>query len=277
MSPMSIVDGVAVRVAGSTGTPVLLLHGIGGAHTSFNTQIPALAATHRVFAWDAPGYGESDDPATPPDMAGYADTVRRLLDTLDADPAHVVGVSWGGVIATRLALDHPRSVRSLTLVDSTRGSAVSTGSAARMRSRIGELADVGAAEFARRRAPRLTSPHAVPAVTARVESTMARVRLPGYAAAAWSMADTDHGPRLPDIGVPAHVLVGRHDEVTGVPESRLLAERIPGARLRVIDGGHAAHQEAPEQFTAAALDFFAEVDSAPRGHRTRTVGGPRIR
>src|SRR4051812_11353409 len=87
------------------GGPVLLLHGIGGSADSFTGQFAELSARHRVLAWDAPGYARSADPAEPPGMSGYAAAAAALLRERDAAPAHVIGVSWGGVIATRLALD----------------------------------------------------------------------------------------------------------------------------------------------------------------------------
>jgi pimeloyl-ACP methyl ester carboxylesterase len=255
------MDGTAMKCMGENGKPVLLLHGIGGAGASFATQLPALAARHRVFAWDAPGYGASADPAQPPNMSGYADIVAGLLDGLGAGSAHVVGVSWGGVIATRLALEHPELMRSLVLVDSTRGAGTSSESAARMRCRTTELSEVGPCEFARRRARRLVAPGTGAALIDRIEATMSQVRAAGYGAAAESMASTDHGPALASIALPTLVLVGEHDEITGVPESRLLAGEVPGARLRIIGGGHAAHQESAAEFTDALLDFFAEVDA----------------
>jgi pimeloyl-ACP methyl ester carboxylesterase len=87
---------------------------------------------------------------------------------------------------------------------------------------------------------------------------MAQVRLPGYRAAAEFMAATDTAARLPAISVPTLVLVGEHDVVTGVDESRLLADRIPGARLVVVPGaGHAALTERPAAVAGAVLDFWA--------------------
>lgn len=256
----SFVDGIRVRTAGD-GSPVLLLHGIGGSSASFDAQLAGLATKHRVLAWDAPGYGGSDNPARPLGMAGYAALVGRLLTALGAVPAHLVGVSWGGVIATRVALDHPEAVRSLVLADSTRGSGIDPERAALMRARPGELNRVGAAEFARRRAPRLMAREADPAVAQRVEDIMAGIRLPGYTSAAESMAETDHGPRLSRISVPTLVLVGEQDRVTGVAEARRLAASIPGARLAVLPGGHAANQEHPRRFCTEILTFLSEVDT----------------
>jgi pimeloyl-ACP methyl ester carboxylesterase len=86
---------------------------------------------------------------------------------------------------------------------------------------------------------------------------MAAVRLAGYAAAAEAMATTDHGPILPTLTVPTLVLVGDHDVVTGVAESQLLADAIPGARLVVVaDAGHAAIQEQPRTGACELVRFW---------------------
>lgn len=252
---------VAVRVQGD-GPPVLLLHGIGSSAASFSAQMPALAARYRAIAWDAPGYGESADPPAPPGLDGYADVAARVVDELGAAPAHVVGVSWGGVIAVRLALRHPDHVRSLVIADSTRGSGLHRDKAAAMRRRGDELATSGAGSFAAARAARLLSPGAPADLVARVTDTMASaIRNPGYGWAAHAMADTDHTDVLADLRVPALVLVGEHDHVTTVDESRAIARRIPGARLEVVPGaGHLANQEQPDRFNHLVLSFLDSVE-----------------
>lgn len=257
---------IHVRRSGDAGTPVLLLHGIGGSSASFRPQLDALAKEHRVSAWDAPGYGSSADAEAPPGIEGYAATAATLLE--ETGPAHVVGVSWGGVIATRMALDHPRLLRSLTLADSTRGSGRTREGAARMRARAAELAELGPAEFARRRGPRLPGPDAGPALRETLVQTMAGVRLPGYRFAAESMAQTDHSELLGRVGAPTMVLVGARDRITGVDESRLLAATIPGARFVLIPcAGHAANQEQPDAVNRELFEFFSEVDTAAGGRR----------
>jgi 3-oxoadipate enol-lactonase len=264
---------VHLERAGEHGTPVLMLHGIGGAATSFAPQLAHLGGCFRAMAWDAPGYGASPDPDGPPGIAGYAATAARILET--HGPGHVVGSSWGGVIACRLAAEHPALVRSLTLADSSRGSGRSAASAGRMRSRAVDLTILGAAEFARRRGPALLSPGADPALLGTVVAAMSAVRQPGYGYAAQAMAETDHEMLLAAITAPTLVVVGEHDRVTGVEESRRLAAGIAGARLAVIPGaGHAANQERPEEFNRLLDDFLTAVESHPRPGAPPHAAGP---
>ena len=219
---------------------VVLLHGIGGNARSCTDLAQVLAAR------------------------GDVDLVDRLLGAITArrwGRVDLIGTSWGGVIATCLAHRRPGAVRSLVLADSTRGSATSTDKARAMRSRVPELERLGPEEFAARRASRLVSPHAEEEIALRVRRQMSRVRLPGYRMAADFMASTDTGPLLADITTPTLVLVGEDDVVTGVPESRLLADRIPGARLTVVPrAGHAAVTERPDEVARAVTDFWTALD-----------------
>ncbi|MEY1673498.1 alpha/beta fold hydrolase [Gordonia sp. ABKF26] len=234
---------------------VVLLHGIGGGATSCGPLAARLAAAG-LDCWcpDAPGYGRS---AGPRPGIGPVEEMAELIEALaPGQPVVLLGTSWGGVIAMDLALHRPDLVAALVIADSTRGSGVTAERAAGMLARIPDLVDRGAAAVAADRADALTAPDCDPAVTAEVRATMAEVREPGFAAAARYMATTDLGPDLARLARPALVLVGERDTITGVDESRLLADQIPGAQLRIVpDAGHAAIQEQPDVVADHVLDF----------------------
>lgn len=255
-SRLRVADGISLTDDGEGGA-VLLLHGIGGSARSCGALGTVLAEQgRRALAWDAPGYGESADPVGRADM-DYPARVLQVLDDLALGQVDLFGTSWGGVIATQVAVRYPTRVRSLALADSTRGSGTSPERAAAMRARVADLAELGAERFAATRAPRLVSPGCNPVVADGVRTEMARVRLPGYRGAAEFMAATDTTDLLPGITVPTLVLVGEHDRVTGVPESQLLAGAIPEARFTLVPGaGHAALTERPAEVAAAMLDFW---------------------
>lgn len=249
--------GVSVEVRGA-GDPVLLMHGIGGSARSCAALAQILADDgFQTICWDAPGYGESTDPTGAVDLP---EVVAGVLDDLDVSSAHLFGTSWGGVLAADVALRRPDRVRSLTLADSSRGSGTSASRADAMRQRAEELRTSGAQALAARRAPRLVSDAADPTVAAAVHADMARVRPAGYGMAAHYMAGTDLGARLHLIQAPTLIVVGADDVVTGVEESRLLADAIPEARLAMIIGaGHAAVQERPDAMAAHVRRFLAGV------------------
>lgn len=238
---------------------MLLMHGIGGSARSCAALADHIAdAGMQALCWDAAGYGESADPSGVIPADDPARIVLAVLDELGYRAAHLFGTSWGGVIAADTALRAPERVRSLTLADSTRGSATSPTKADAMRARIAELEENGAEALAAARAARLVSPSATPATADAVRTDMARIRPAGYGAAAHYMATTDLGDKLHAITVPTLVVVGEDDHITGVDESRLLAEAIPGARFALILGaGHAAVQERPAAMAAHVLPFLS--------------------
>ncbi|ABG95773.1 hydrolase [Rhodococcus jostii RHA1] len=255
-------------VESGSGPALLLLHGIGGSADSFAPQFDVLSSSLRLLAWDAPGYGRSEDPGRPFDLDDYADAAADVIRDRCGDAgAHVLGMSWGGVIATRLAMRHPGLVRSLLLGSSTVGSGADDAAAARMLARAATLEQEGAEAFAAERAPRLLSGTAADDVTAKATAIMASsIRLPGYGYAAESMAATDHTADLPKIDIPTLVLGGDEDRVTGVPASQVLAGGIPGAVFVTIRGaGHLANQERPEAFNAW-VESFIHITERLRNH-----------
>lgn len=251
------------RGHGSVDDPVLLcLHGIGSCGDAFEPQFPLAArCNRRIVAWDAPGYRHSPDPDDPPGLDGWADAAISLLDDLDVGQADVLGVSWGGVTATRMALRSPDRVRSLILADSSTGSGIDAAKAEAMRGRATAVTDLGLEEFARSRAPVLFSPNATPEQIEHAAQIMIdSVRMPPYQWACDSMADTDHRNDLGSITCPTLVVVGTDDAVTPPKLSEALAAGIGGARLETIpDAGHLANQERPEAFNDVIADFLPDL------------------
>lgn len=243
------------------GPLLLCLHGIGSSSRSFAAQLDELSAGHKVVAWDAPGYAKSPDPDGPPGPSGYARAAAELIEGL-GDRAHLLGASWGGVIACQVALERPQLLRSLILVGASRGSGRDTQAATAMRQRGARLAEQGPEAFARERAPRLLSPGAEQALIEEAAQIMAEaIRLPGYEYAAAAMADTDLSPRLGEITTPTLVLCGDEDTVTGPTESQALASGIRDAVYVSVHGaGHLANQQRPEAVNAWVASFLQIIE-----------------
>ncbi|MFE7706902.1 alpha/beta fold hydrolase [Streptomyces sp. NPDC057486] len=255
---------VHVEEAGDRGPLLLCLHGIGSSSAAFAPQVAELSSYVRVVAWDAPGYAKSPDPEEPLTLDDFADTAAALIRER-ASNAHVLGVSWGGVIALRLAARHPELVSSLIVADSSPGSGTDEAKAEGMRARAGELAELGARAFAEARGPRLLSPGAPDHLVRRVVRTMAEsVRLPGYAYAAESMAAADLRAELPSITAPTLVLCGDQDMVTGIEASQAIAGAIHRTAYVIVkDAGHLANQEQPGRFNAWVLSHLRITASIP--------------
>ena len=104
---------------GETGPAVLLLHGGGvdSARLSWRLAMPVLAKDHRVFAFDWPGYGESDAHPGVNSIQFYSDFTHQVMDKLGLPKASLAGISLGGSAALLFGLQYPERVEKLVLVD----------------------------------------------------------------------------------------------------------------------------------------------------------------
>src|SRR5580692_1431635 len=111
-------SGIHSVRTGQRGAPlVVLIHAVGVDLTYWGDQIEVLQASYDVVAYDLPGHGGSARPAKGFGFADAAATLARVIADANAGPAHIVGLSVGGMIAQNLALARPELVRSLALVD----------------------------------------------------------------------------------------------------------------------------------------------------------------
>ena len=242
------------------GPRLLLLHGIGSSCTAWARQIDRLHAGFSCIAPDLPGYGDSPDLVAP----GLDAIVDALGDVLDGEPAHLVGVSFGALVAIALAHRRPALVQSLVLSDATLGRArmPELERARWLENRVALANDL--VSRSTERAAEIASPRAPAAVVDEIALHMRRARPGGYIEVAKAIAATDAEPWLPEIAQPALVICGADDGVTGLAVSQRLANLLPDARLAKIDAaGHAPHIEQPDRFADAVRGFLAEVKFAP--------------
>lgn len=108
--------GLAYWMEGTTGPPLILLHGRTANHTDWGASIPHFAARHRVYAVDLRGHGASEHTADY-GFPTMAEDLRALLDHLRLDRATIVGHSLGGVVAYHFAMTHPHRLDRLVLED----------------------------------------------------------------------------------------------------------------------------------------------------------------
>jgi pimeloyl-ACP methyl ester carboxylesterase len=241
------------------GPALLLLHGIGSNSRSFRHQLGGLSDTFSVLAWDAPGYGQSDDPPAPFTLEDLADEAARVLDEHGVERAHVLGVSLGGVVAQLVYHRHARRVQSLVLVDTTAGGGAlpEPERSERVRRRLDAIDRLSPRELARQRAPQLVRADAPAALVQELEDIMAEVRPAGYRNAALALGATDVTSLLGSIRAPTLVVHGADDAVVPLGTGRALAAAIPGAELVVVErAGHVSNQEQPETFNAVVRQFL---------------------
>jgi pimeloyl-ACP methyl ester carboxylesterase len=113
------VNGTSLHyvAAGDSGSPILLVHGFPETWWAFHKLIPRLAATHRVFAVDLRGFGDSENTPGNYDSAASTEDLHRLIEHLGVGPVHLTGQDISGATVFRLACAYPHDVLSLTAVE----------------------------------------------------------------------------------------------------------------------------------------------------------------
>ncbi len=246
-----------------TGAPVLLIQGVGVSGCGWAPQVRGLKDAFELAWFDNPGIGRS--PGPPGDLEHMVGAALEVLDRLGWALAHVAGHSLGGVVAQRLALDHPSRVRSLALLNTfARGRATLSFSPGALwlqtRMFLGTQASRRRAffEFVSTLPPTDENLDRLEAAFGRSLAALpsaARVQLRTLVAA-------DHRAALPSLKLPAIVIGSTHDRPAPVAQSERLAELL-GCPLHVFDAGHALPVERADEVNALLRAFWTEVSPPP--------------
>lgn len=262
--PRTTVDGCELHyeVTGR-GEPVLLLHGLGSCSLDWENQIPALKERYTVITLDVRGHGQSGKPRGPYSIGLFARDVAQVLQKLALGPAHVVGISMGGMIAFQLAVDAPRLVQTLTVINSAPAVVPKTLSQwLTLRLRLWLPRIFGLRWLAKRIAaanfPRPGQEAERRLLAERLASNdPAAYRAATRAIIGWSVAE-----RIRDIRCPALVVSGDHD-YTPVSLKEAYASLMHDARICVIaDSRHVTTHDQPAALNRALIDFLAEHRTA---------------
>lgn len=255
---MSAVD-LYCEDSGGRGEAVLLAHAIGCDRRMWEDLVPALSARHRVLAIDARGHGRSPLPKRPWSLEDMADDAARLLDRLEIERAHWVGLSMGGMVGQAFALRHPARLAKLVLANTT--SSYGPEGRPNWDNRIRLVSEGGLAAIrdmvaARYFAPDFIAAH--PAVVGRIMTRFMETPAEGYLGCCEAIRELDYAAALPRIAAPTLVVAGELDPGTPVSMARAMAEGIPGARLAVVPGAsHLSVVEKPAEFAALVAGFLA--------------------
>jgi 4,5:9,10-diseco-3-hydroxy-5,9,17-trioxoandrosta-1(10),2-diene-4-oate hydrolase len=282
------IDGVNLHYfCGGSGPPLVLVHGLGSsAAVEFYYNLEPLAAHHRVFAIDLPGFGRSDKPVLEYTIDLFVRAVSDLMACEGIERAAVMGVSMGGRVALGLALDSPEKVERLVLVD-----ALGVGAPRRVLAYsilltrgLGELTLRGTARALRQMNPAvirrfwgwyLKRPSRVGSIWSdeRIANHGALLATPEYRAAYLSALRSIAGmrqlrngvvvdDRLPELRMPTLLIWGGHDHIFPASHAQAARDRIPNGRLEIFDdSGHTPQMEEPDRFNRLVLDFLQEPAS----------------
>lgn len=244
------------------GEPLVMIHGAQGDQTMFANLASAFAPHFRVLTFDQRGSGLSEKPDMDYSIAMLADDTAALMDHAGFSAAHIIGVSMGGTIAQEFALRHPQKVRSLVLGCTTAGgpNAIRIGGnafaaaystqpmSADERGRA--LAEAAFTKGYIARHPEIISAM----VEARRQRPIDPVALGHRMKAVFAHNAYD---RLPQISCPTLVITGKDDALVSWENSRLIAERIPGATFVLLEpAGHCFWLEQPAESTEAISRFL---------------------
>jgi 3-oxoadipate enol-lactonase len=245
--PTAAVNGIDVYFERSgSGRRVLFLNGSGATLAASGIVLAPFAARVDLLAHDQRGLGQTSIPPGPYSMADYAADALGLLDHVGWDSCAVVGISFGGMVAQELAVTAPHRVDRLALACTSPGGA---GGSSYPLHELADLPDderaaIGARILDTRFTPEWLADHAgdralaeIMAARGAVERTDEQRR--GEAEQLQARRHHDVWDRLPRIACPTLVAAGRYDGIAPSSNSEGIADRIPGAELRVYDGGHA--------------------------------------
>ncbi len=226
---------VRLRVVGA-GDPVLLLNGLTRPLESWQPFAQGITG-RTLISFDAPGVGRSPRTLLPMSISRLARLAAAVLNELGHEAADVVGFSHGGAVAQQLAFDAPARVRRLVLVSTSCGfGATPPGWQSPPLQRLLAISE--------------------PLLWPRPD-TLGTV-FHACAFMTWSSI-----PFLGAVQAPTLVVCGDKDRVVPPVNSRVLAGRIPGARLVTLDAGHDVQRPRPAQALAHAVASFLDGEPVP--------------
>lgn len=266
--------------AGTTGSPILLVHGFPETWWAFRKLIPLLAADHRVFAVDLRGFGDSGNEAGPYDSATSAEDLHQLIEHLGVGPVHLTGQDISGQTVFRLATTHPQDVRSFT--------AIETGLPGFGMEKLADVTHGGVWYIGMLTAPGIPemllagreheflAQFAVPPMTvtpgAITEADLAEFARtysrPGgfrgaiglYRSMLQDGADITALAREHPLNMPVLAVGAGGGDFTSATFTKAAAGVVRSVSLEGV--GHYAAQEAPDELATAVLDFLRDVDTA---------------
>jgi 3-oxoadipate enol-lactonase len=240
------------------GQPLLFIHGLGDSTESWENQVAFFSKSYEVVTFDVRGHGQSDKPPGPYSIPLFTQDTAALIQSLHIAPAHVVGLSLGGMIAFQLAVSYPDLIRSMTIVNS--------GPSMILRSfkqrfeiyrRFFLIRALGMKAMGRFISNRLLPKEEQAETRRMVADRIARNDRRAYldstrALVGWSVAE-----QLGSISCPTLVISGDQD-YTPVSVKQAYTAIMPRAELVVIeDSRHVSHIDQPEKFNKVLLSFLS--------------------
>lgn len=261
----ALVNGleIAYEIEGK-GEPLVLIGGYTMVKEAWKQQVERLSSQFTVITFDNRGVGQSTVPQEPFTIADMASDTVGLLDHLGISSAHIFGISMGGLIAQVLALDYPERVKKVALGCTTHGGREAISPSPEVMDLLAKAADptIPPEKAVRMRVPILFGQRFLEEKKDLVEQWvhMAIRYYPspkGAQGQLKALSRFNSRGRLSEIRCPVLVITGSEDRLIPPENSNLLAQRIPGAMLHLVEGaGHLFFVEEPDEVSRILMEFF---------------------
>jgi 3-oxoadipate enol-lactonase len=255
------INGIRMNfeIGGLSDAPaVVFSHSLGSHLGMWNPQKGLLEPRFKVLYYDTRGHGLSETTSGSYTFDLLAEDVVALLDELEIDQAHFVGLSMGGMIGQNLALRHAARFRSFVLCDTA--AAVPEEAQPVWRERIERARREGMEALLEETLQRWFTPDFLsrnPEELQQIRRQFLNTSVEGYVGCAEAIRNLDYMGRLSDIDKPTLIIVGEEDPGTPVDAAKAIHDRIAGSRLEVIpSAAHLSSVEQPEAFNNLLSGFL---------------------
>lgn len=245
--------------SGTTGSAIVLIHGLGADLSRFERNIAALAKTHRIFAVDLIGFGRSDKPDIPYRIQLFVDQIKAMLDDRNITKATLVGNSMGGLVALQFAKQYPERVDKLVLVAPAFVFGLpDTVSAEKLAQAAAPSSKAEMKQYLSRILHNPVSDEMVQEELRYKQSIGDTQTIQKVAESLKAKQDVFTPESIATLTTPTLLIHGVSDGVVPVSLSRKLTELMPNTRLvEFSQSGHWPQFEQAEMFNEQVLDFVS--------------------
>lgn len=244
------------------GPPVIFLHGIGGNHSNWYDQQSYISDMFTTIAWDARGYGDSEDYKGPLKFSDFGEDLIRLLDSKNIDKAHFVGLSMGARILMDFFPKYKNRVATLVLCDcffdykvlsedkqkefiNLRQKPLKNGKTLK--------------EIAPKLIDSLVGPDCTKEARNKLYKSFLKIRIQSYLKTIAETVTYNASSNLSKFDVPTQLIYGEYDKLTPVSIGKMAQKQILNSSLNIIqNAGHLSNIEQPEAFNKIIKNFLSK-------------------
>ena len=260
LKSINLPDGkISYREMGA-GPSIVFLHGLAGNSRSWEGQFDHFSKTHRVIAWDTPGYGRSDNMKS--DIKIYTNCLNQLLCSRIKDQFLLVGHSMGGILAGHYANRFQNQLLGLVLSCTHTGNGLERGLALpkRYQQRVDDLYTMTAESYGTSRAKAMLAPNTPSAIFNKAANIAAETQINGLTNAIRIILETDNTETLSSLDLPTMVISGSTDPVVPKEKTDQLHHLVSGSQTAIIaDAGHAPYLEKNNSYNKVISDFIKKL------------------